>query len=110
LTAYCSSKAFHEEYAKPLPSQNTGIYGNFRGTRNGNGSSGMACPVTIHEVHQGVKQDKMVYHNENDEKFNEWNENVAAVTQTGHTHNSFHECDVPEDVGEKSVCQKLQFL
>jgi hypothetical protein len=42
----------------------------------------MACPVTIHEVHQGVKQDKMFYQHKKDGiDFSEWNENVAAVTQ-----------------------------
>jgi hypothetical protein len=74
LMAYCFSKAYHDDYAEacptsPLkPSQRAGIYNNFRGTRNGGGCSSMAFPVILHKFHQGVRQDKTVYHAENDEK------------------------------------------
>jgi hypothetical protein len=63
---YCSSKTYHDDYAKACPttlkpSQRAGIYGSIKGTKNGSGISGMACPVTIHKVHQGFKKDKMLY-------------------------------------------------
>jgi hypothetical protein len=49
----------------------------------------------------------MFYENKKDGKdISEWN---SAVTQD-HTHSAFHEYNVPEDVGERAVCQKLQFL
>jgi hypothetical protein len=56
---------------------------NFRDTRNGSGCSSMDFPVTMHEVHLGVKQDKMFYQDEKDGKdFREQqNEHNAAVTQ-----------------------------
>ena len=102
---YCSSKAYHDDYAKAFPttlkpSQRAGIYGNIRGTRNGSGISGMTCPVTLHEVHQGVKKDKMFYENKKDRKdISEWN---SAVTQD-HTHSNFHEYDHPELEKEQFV-------
>jgi hypothetical protein len=60
----CSSKAYHDDYAAVCPtnsltpSQRVGLYGNVRGKRNGSGASSMACPLTTHESHRGVKQDK----------------------------------------------------
>jgi hypothetical protein len=105
LTAYCFSKSYHDYYAEacrttPLkPSQRTGIYGNTRGTSNGSGANSMASPVTIHEVDQGIKHDKKIYHDEKDGKyFSECDENVATVTQMDRTHGVFYEYDVPKDV------------
>jgi hypothetical protein len=79
LTAYCSSMAYHDDYVEaflttPLnPPQRSGIYGNFRGTRNSHGFSGMACPLTKPEFHRGVKQDKIYYQDMKDNRdFNAW--------------------------------------
>jgi hypothetical protein len=54
---YCSSKAYHDDYAAAFPtpslkpSQRVGIYGSIRGKRNGCGASNITCPLTKHEVH-----------------------------------------------------------
>jgi hypothetical protein len=93
LTGYCSSKGYHDDYAaasRPIPlnpSQRAGIYGNIRGTRNGSGISGMTCPVTLREVHQGFKKDKMFYENKKDGK--DISECNFALTKD-HTHSAFH--------------------
>jgi hypothetical protein len=94
---------------KPL--QRVGIYGNIRGKRNGNGASSMACPATIPEGHEGVNQENFFCQYKKDGKaFNEWHENVAAVTQMDCTHSVFDEYDVLEDVGGKAILQKIEYL
>jgi hypothetical protein len=82
---YCSSKAYHDDYAAtcpttPLkPSQRAGIYCNFRGMRNGSGSISIVFPV---KVHQGVTQDKTFDRDLKDIRDNNaWEENINAVTQ-----------------------------
>jgi hypothetical protein len=67
LTDYCSSKAYHDDYAEachPIPlksSKRAGSYCNMRGSRNGSGSSSMAHTVTMSEFHQGIKRAKTFY-------------------------------------------------
>jgi hypothetical protein len=86
---YCSLKAYHDDYAVVCPttslkpSQQVGIYGNIRrGKTNGSGASSMACPLTIHEFHRGVKQDKTFYQDmKHNRDFNAWKENINAFTQ-----------------------------
>jgi hypothetical protein len=116
---YCSSKAYHDDYAANCllpyhslkPSPRVGIYGDIRGARNGSGVSSMACPVTKNDVCQVVKLEKTFYLNKEDEKyFNEWNNNVGVGTQIDHTHCVFNESLVPKDDGEKAILQKIQFL
>jgi hypothetical protein len=113
---YSSSKAYHDDYAAAYPTtslkplQRAGIYGNIRGKRNGSGASIMACPATIPEVHQGVKQEKQFCQYKKDGKaFIEWNKNVVAVTQMDCTHR-LDEYDSPKNVGEKAILQKIEYL
>jgi hypothetical protein len=80
---YYSSKAYHDDYAAafhpiPLkPSQRAESFGSIRGTRNGIGTSCMACPMTTSELKQGKK---------NNERFRENTKEDIYPTQTDHTH------------------------
>jgi hypothetical protein len=108
---YCSSKAYHDDYVATCPTtplkqlQRTGIYCNFRGMRNGSGSSNMGCGVTIHEVHQGIKQDKTFGQDLRDNRDNNsWEENINAVTQMDCAHNVPIENRVPKD--DRRLCSR----
>jgi hypothetical protein len=64
--------------------------------RNGSGSSSTTFPVTIHEVHQGIKQDKTFDQDLKDNSDNNSREeNITAVTQMDFTHDFPIENHVP---------------
>jgi hypothetical protein len=72
-------KPYHDDYAAVCPttslrpSQRVGIYGDIRGKRNVSGASSMACPLTIHGINRGAKQDKTFYQDVKDSRdFNAW--------------------------------------
>jgi hypothetical protein len=114
FSQYCCTKAYHDDYAAvctttrlKLP-QRTGSYGNLR---NGSGSSRMAFPAAIYEVHPGVKQDKLFNQDKKDEEdFNAWKGNINAGAQMDSTHNVPKENYVPKDDREKAVFQKIKSL
>jgi hypothetical protein len=115
LTAYCSSKAYHDDYAEacpttPLkPSQRAGICHNFRGKSNGSGASSISCPLTIHKFQRSINKRKTFHQNSEENKYsNTWKH---PNTQIDHTHFVFNdEHDVHKHWDERAVFGKIQFL
>jgi hypothetical protein len=68
----------------------------------------MAHHMTMHEFHQGIKQDKTFYQVMNqvmkeDNDFSERTQRVVVVPQMNCTHSIFNESHILKDDGERAV-------
>jgi hypothetical protein len=115
LTEYSSSKAYHDDYAAAShyitlkASQISGGYDYLRETSHGSRVNSTTHPVTMHEFHQGIKQDNKFNQNLKVDKYS--NTLNQPNTKIDHIHFVFNdEDDVPKDWNERAVFGKIQFL
>jgi hypothetical protein len=113
LTEYCSSKAYHDDYAAashPIllkPSRRSGSYDYLRETSHGCGVNSMTHPVTINAFHQGIKQDNTFHRNLKENKHsNTWNQSFVAPSQMEHTLLVYNGHDFRKNDEKNAFCRK----